>query len=200
MHRIAEMEIHNYRSCKKTKIKLETFTPLVGYNNAGKSNILKCIDALVRGKGQIISNFYDPTKPIEIRALLKGLNDQSLAHLSVPQKSSLEPYIENEALSIRFYQESPGTSKNAVSLGIRAPNKPLDEWSNPNGLPQAITTLFPEPTFINSMEDSAEDVSKFKAGNTIGKLISNLQKEIIKTKGDEINIALSAIIRYWEKT
>ncbi|MFM4839284.1 AAA family ATPase [Aeromonas veronii] len=37
MHRISELEIKNFRSCKNTKIKLEKFTPLVGYNNAGKS-------------------------------------------------------------------------------------------------------------------------------------------------------------------
>ncbi len=193
MHHIAEMEIHNFRSCKKTKVLLENFTPLVGYNNAGKSNILKCIDALVKGKGQAAPNFNDVAKPIEIVALLKGLSDEVLNHLSAQQKASLEPYIEEECLSIRFFQEKPGTAKNSVVLGIKAPSNLAEAWENPNGLPQAITTLFPEPTFINSMEDSAEDVSKFKAGNTIGKLISNLQKEILKTKGDEINTALSAI-------
>lgn len=187
------MEISNFRSCKNTTIKLEPFTPLVGYNNAGKSNILKCIDALARGKAQDISSFHDPEKPIEIIALLQGLDDVSLSHLSDPQRASLEPYIERGSLRIRFYQEKPGTGKNAVELGIRAPSKTHDEWSNPNGLPQAITTLFPEPTFINSMEDSAEDVSKFKAGNTIGKLISILQKEIIKAKGNEITTTLEAI-------
>ena len=56
----------------------------------------------------------------------------------------------------------------------------IEQSGNPNGIPQAISTLFPEPTFINSMEDSAEDVSKFKAGNTIGKLIASLKKEILK--------------------
>ncbi|MGR5335729.1 ATP-dependent nuclease [Vibrio gigantis] len=193
MHSISEIEISNFRSCKKTKIKLETFTPLVGYNNAGKSNILKCLDALVRGKGQTESSFNDSKKPIEIIARLVGLTDKALNHLSAAQKASLEPYIVDGSLDIRFFQEKPGTAKNAVVLGIRSPEKPNDDWSNPNGLPQAVTTLFPEPTFINSMEDSAEDVSKFKAGNTIGKLISNLQKEIIKTKGEEINTALSAI-------
>lgn len=193
MHSISEIEINNFRSCKKTKIKLETFTPLVGYNNAGKSNILKCLDALVRGKGQTESSFNDSKKPIEIIARLVGLTDKALNHLSAAQKASLEPYIIDGSLDIRFFQEKPGTAKNSVVLGIRSPEKPNDDWSNPNGLPQAVTTLFPEPTFINSMEDSAEDVSKFKAGNTIGKLISNLQKEIIKTKGEEINTALSAI-------
>lgn len=193
MHRISELEIKNFRSCKNTKIKLEKFTPLVGYNNAGKSNILKCLDALVRGKGQTDSSFNDTKKPIEIIARLVGLSDKALSHLSEPQKVSLEPYIVDDSLDIRFFQEKPGTAKNAVVLGIRSPLNPNGEWSNPNGLPQAVTTLFPEPTFINSMEDSAEDVSKFKVGNTIGKLISNLQKEILKTKGEEINTALSAI-------
>jgi predicted ATP-dependent endonuclease of OLD family len=195
MHRISELEIKNFRSCKNTKIKLEKFTPLVGYNNAGKSNILKCLDALVRGKGQTDSSFNDTKKPIEIIARLVGLSDKTLSHLSEPQKVSLEPYIVDGSLDIRFFQEKPGTAKNAVVLGIRSPLNPNGEWSNPNGLPQAVTTLFPEPTFINSMEDSAEDVSKFKVGNTIGKLISNLQKEILKTKGEEINTALSAIGR-----
>lgn len=90
-----------------------------------------------------------------------GLDDDTLSHLSPAQKSSLTPYIENNSLDIRFYQEKPGTGRNAATLGIRAPSNLQDEWSNPNGLPQAVTTLFPEPTFINSMEDSAEDQMTF---------------------------------------
>ena len=193
MHHIAEMEIHNFRSCKQASVLLEGFTPLVGYNNAGKSNILKCIDALVTAKGLSADNFFDPDKPIEIVALLKGLEEEALDHLTATQKNSLSPYIENGSLNIRFFQEKPGAGKNSVVLGIRAPSRKNDEWGNPNGIPQAISTLFPEPTFINSMEDSAEDVSKFKVGNTIGKIISALQKEILKSKGTEIDTALSAI-------
>ncbi|WP_180023125.1 MULTISPECIES: ATP-dependent endonuclease [unclassified Acinetobacter] len=193
MHRITEIKINNFRSCKETILKLESFTALVGYNNAGKSNLLKCIDILVRGKAQDESSFYDCSKPIQIIALLDGLNEQSLAHLSETQFKSLEPYLDDEKIRIRFLQERPGAGKNAVVMGVQLPNQNDDEWNNPNGLPQAITTLFPEPTFINSMEDSAEDVSKFKAGNTIGKLIAILQKEIIATKVDVINDALKVI-------
>lgn len=193
MHRISEMEIINFRSCENTKLLFEEFTPLVGYNNAGKSNVLKAIDALVKGKGLTENNFNDLAKPLVIKALLTGVSDEVLNHLSGPQKTSLKPFIENESICIRFYQENPGTAKNAVLLGIKAPSNQNDEWVNPNGIPQAISTLFPEPTFINSMEDAAEDVSKFKVGNTIGKLISNLQKEILKTKGLEISDALSEI-------
>ena len=193
MHKITEVTIRNFKSCRETVLKLESFTALVGYNNAGKSNLLKCIDALVRGKAQDGSSFYDLTKPIEIVALLEGLGNESLAHLSEAQVNSLKPYLEEEKIRIRFFQEKEGTGKNAVVMGVQRPSQNDDNWNNPNGLPQAITTLFPEPTFINSMEDSAEDVSKYKAGNTIGKLIAILQKEIIATKVDVINDALKVI-------
>jgi len=194
MHKIKELHIKNYKSCQETKITLENYTPLVGYNNAGKSNILKCVDTLVRGKGQNESSFFDNTKPIEIIALLEGLSDNSLQHLSQQQITSLEPHIEEGSLYVRFFQEKPGTGKNSVVMGIQKPSElQLGVWINPNGLPQAITTLFPEPTFINSMEDSAEDVSKFKASNTIGKLIAHLQKEIIDSKATEINSALEVV-------
>lgn len=194
MHKIKELHIKNYKSCRDTKITLENYTPLVGYNNAGKSNILKCVDTLVRGKGQNESSFFDKTKPIEIIALLEGLNDNALQHLSQQQINSLEPYIEEGSLYVRFFQEKPGTGKNSVKMDIQKPSElKLGVWINPNGLPQAITTLFPEPTFINSMEDSAEDVSKFKASNTIGKLIAHLQKEIIDSKATEINKALEVV-------
>jgi putative ATP-dependent endonuclease of OLD family len=194
MHKIKQLKIKNYRSCQETTITLENYTPLVGYNNAGKSNILKCIDALVRGKGQNETSFFDNQKPIEIIALLEGLDENSLLHLNKQQITSLEPYIEAGSLSVRFFQETPSTGKNAVVMGIKKPSElGVGDWVNPNGLPQAITTLFPEPTFINSMEDSAEDISKFKASNTIGKLIAHLQKEIITSKAVEINDALEVV-------
>ncbi|NHB58656.1 AAA family ATPase [Acinetobacter sp. 194] len=193
MHRISEIIIKNFKSCIETKLKLEPFTALVGYNNAGKSNILKCIDILVRGKAQEQSSFYNKDEALEIIALVEGLNEISLGHLSDNQRESLVPYIEDNSIRIRFLQKKPGTSRNAVQMDVQKPSAENDNWNNPNGLPQAITTLFPEPTFINSMEDSAEDVFKVKAGNTIGKLILILQKQILETNIDVVNSALAEI-------
>jgi len=119
MHRITEIKISNFKSCRETFLKLESFTALVGYNNAGKSNLLKCIDALVRGKAQDENSFYDPNKPIEIIALLEGVNEESLAHLSEIQFKSLEPYLEEGKIRIRFFQEKAGTGKNAVVMGVQ---------------------------------------------------------------------------------
>lgn len=137
MHKIKELHIKNYKSCRDTKITLENYTPLVGYNNAGKSNILKCVDTLVRGKGQNESSFFDNTKPIEIIALLEGLDNTSLQHLSQQQITSLEPHIEKGSLYVRFFQEKPGTGKNSVVMGIQKPSElKLGVWINPNGLPR----------------------------------------------------------------
>lgn len=44
---ITKLEINNYLSCKKTELELSPFTSLVGYNNAGKSNILSAVKWLL---------------------------------------------------------------------------------------------------------------------------------------------------------
>ncbi|WP_082970717.1 AAA family ATPase [Morganella psychrotolerans] len=50
---IKSLDINNYLSCKNTSFELSPFTPLVGYNNAGKSNILSAIKWLLEKKNII---------------------------------------------------------------------------------------------------------------------------------------------------
>lgn len=47
MHTLAHISISNFRSCKNVALPLGDFTPVVGYNNAGKSNILTAIEWLI---------------------------------------------------------------------------------------------------------------------------------------------------------
>jgi putative ATP-dependent endonuclease of OLD family len=47
MHHLTHITIHNFRSCLLVDVPLAAFTPLVGYNNAGKSNILQAVRWLV---------------------------------------------------------------------------------------------------------------------------------------------------------
>ena len=49
----------------------------------------------MKGKGLTENNFFDPSKPVEIIALLKGLTEETLSHLTAQQKRSLNPYIED---------------------------------------------------------------------------------------------------------
>ena len=39
MHTLAHATIRNFRSCESVTLDLAPYTPFVGYNNAGKSNI-----------------------------------------------------------------------------------------------------------------------------------------------------------------
>jgi predicted ATP-dependent endonuclease of OLD family len=43
LQKIAKISIENFKSIKKAGFELSEFTPLVGYNNAGKTNILQAI-------------------------------------------------------------------------------------------------------------------------------------------------------------
>lgn len=47
-HQLSKVTIKNYKSCRETELKLLSYTPLVGYNNAGKSNALSAIQWLLR--------------------------------------------------------------------------------------------------------------------------------------------------------
>ncbi|TCD46812.1 DUF2813 domain-containing protein [Chlorobium sp. N1] len=43
MHFLSHISISNFRSCQHVSFDLAAFTPFVGYNNAGKSNLLAAI-------------------------------------------------------------------------------------------------------------------------------------------------------------
>lgn len=194
MLKISEIKIENFRSCQSTELILEEFTPLVGYNNAGKSNILKAIEAFVKCKGLAETEFNNPEKPIVITTLISGISQSIIEKLTSKHQKELTPFIENEKIWIRFYQSKPGTGKQSIELSAKS-NLLAEDWTSLGCLIQVVTTLFPEPTFIRSMEDSAEDIAKVKATNTIGKLILILQKEILKTRAEEISSALEIVGR-----
>ncbi|MCP0917370.1 AAA family ATPase [Acinetobacter indicus] len=79
---IKELEILNFRSCKDTQVCLKNFTALIGYNNAGKSNILLAIKFLLEGLSVKSFNYYananNCEEPIEVTALLTNIKDDLL--------------------------------------------------------------------------------------------------------------------------
>src|SRR5690606_3349978 len=69
------------------------------------------------------------------------------------------------------------------------------EWRvNPNGLQEAMHDLFPEPIFVESMDNATDDVSKFKTTSTIGKLLQLLSAQI-ENEQHELVEALETISR-----
>ena len=198
MHGISEIKIQNYKSCHEVDLVLSDFTPLVGYNNGGKSNILESIKWLLKSSVLKDGDFYEPTLPVLISGKIIGVTEEILDNLIPKHKNRIEPYLLDSCLRIRRKQSNPGGTAKNISLEIRNPaiedEQADNAWdTNPTGIDSAIKAIFPEPIEIGAMENATEDVGKSKAGTTIGKLISEIMAPIEQQHGAAINEALEGI-------
>nr|WP_319491647.1 AAA family ATPase [uncultured Desulfobacter sp.] len=198
MHGLSEIKIENYKSCREVDLVLSDFTPLVGYNNGGKSNILESIKWLL--KSSVLSNgdFFDLNQPVVVSGKIIGITEEILGNLIQKHRNRIEPYLQDGCLRIRRKQPSPGGTAKNISLEIRNPEIEDEEadnaWdTNPTGIDVAIKSIFPEPIEIGAMENATEDVGKSKAGTTIGKLIGEIMAPIEQEHGAALNEALQGI-------
>ena len=198
MHGLSEIKIENYKSCREIDLVLSDFTPLVGYNNGGKSNILESIKWLLKSSVLKNGDFYDTAQPIVIAGKIIGITEEILENLIPKHRNRIEPYLIDGCLRIRRKQPNPGGTAKNISLEIRNPiiedEQADNAWDiNPTGIDSAIKAIFPEPIEIGAMENATEDVGKSKAGTTIGKLISEIMAPIEQQHGAAINEALEGI-------
>lgn len=165
--RLSEVVINNFCSCQALPIKLGNFNPIIGYNNSGKSNILRAVSWLLRKSVLQAHVFNDPQLPITVEGRIEDLN---LQLLPPNQQGQLAPYLVDGGLRFRRRQDSPGSS--AAQIRVDVFDAATNSWAvNPVGLDTAIGVLFPEPLYIEAMEDAGEDIGKFGAKNTIGLLL-----------------------------
>ncbi len=170
-HQLSKVIIKNYKSCRETELKLLSYTPLVGYNNAGKSNALSAIQWLLRKSSLKTEDYFDPEMPIEVIGIIDGISTELLNEMPAKQKASIKKYINSEQLQIKRVQEKPNAK--AAEIRISVWNKQNGEWIlNPTGIDNAISALLPEPIRIGAMENAAEDSAKAKTSTTIGKLLA----------------------------
>ncbi len=175
--RLEWIEIKNFRSCKDLKLHLSGFTPLIGYNNVGKSNCLSAIEWLLKKKTLNKSDFFDPKEPIEISGRIAGITEELLNNLADKYKNTIEKYVNSGVLKVLRRQPFPNAKVSDVKIEIWDFEK--EEWIlNPTGIENAISALFPEPIRIGAMEDAVEDVTKHKSSSTIGKLLTKLTEKI----------------------
>lgn len=195
--RLTTVNIEGFRSIKKAVIELDLLTPVVGYNNAGKSNILSSIQWLLKPFALENTDFNSPASSVVVAAKIEGLSAEIVSEMAENHRKSISPYISSEMLRVRRSMAQPGAVSTAV-LQVRDP-KIADESSeeawkpNPSGIDNALKVLFPEPIRINAMEDAAEDASKQSKSSTIGKLIARIVEPIQKQHGKELESALNDI-------
>lgn len=197
MHHLTDIAIRNFRSCQSVDLALSACTPIVGYNNAGKSNIMAAIEWLVAPHVLGQGDFFDPDQSVTVEGVIEGLDEAMLNRLETKHSKKIAPYISQGCLTLRRRQPQPGGSKTAITLEIRDPaanTENSESWKpNPNGIDNAIKALFPDTIFIGAMEDAAEDATKPKAGTTLGKLLSEFTKTLEEAHGAAIQATLDNV-------
>ncbi|NIF83528.1 AAA family ATPase [Comamonas sp. Tr-654] len=190
--KISNLQIINYKSCKDISLRLEKYTPLVGYNNSGKSNIIAAIQWLLRRSALDESYFGDVNSKIEVIAEVTGVDEDALSILPDNQKAQISPFVFDGKLIIKRVQLTPNDRSTDIKIHVYNPAN--DEWRvNPTGIDAAIGKLLPEPIRIGAMEDAAEDAAKAKTTTTIGKLLAELIKPLRTAHEKDINQHLGQI-------
>ncbi len=193
-HHLSKIQIKNYKSCRDITVELTPYTPMVGYNNAGKSNILSALEWLLDDKLLSGTDYYDPTVDITVEGLVKGVTENVIQNLSEEHRTPLRPYISDEQVRIKRTQPAGATRKPEISVEIY--NYQTGQFQkNPRGIWNAIKALFPDPIKIGAMENAAEDASKAKTSSTIGRLLKEISVSLQQQEMARISRHLSAITR-----
>lgn len=195
-HILSEITIRNFKSIRNETFELSAFTPLVGYNNAGKSNMLEAIKWLLRKTALSDTSFNDTAIPVEMEGVISGITEAILDQLPENQRTSIQPFLISDSLSIKRVQPQPNVGVAQIRLLVKDPANigTANEWrANPTGLDQAIQALFPEPIHIGAMENAEEDVSKSKNTTTIGKLLAEIIGPIQTSYSTQVQTALDGI-------
>lgn len=193
-HRLSEVVIKNFRSCIDTKLLLSRYTPLIGYNNAGKSNALSAVHWLIRKSTLTEEDFFNLTAPIEVSGVIEGITQDLLNNMSANHRSAINNYISDQKLKIRRVQDNPNSKVSDIKISVW--DEKNQSWApNPNGIDNALKTLLPDPIRIGAMENAAEDAAKAKTSTTIGKLLAEFLESAKHSYEAELDDHLSEVRR-----
>ncbi len=196
-HYITALKVENFRSCKQLRLSLAPFVPLVGYNNAGKSNILSALEWLFKERLLPSGDYNDVDSPIVVEGEITGISEDVLARLNDEHRDPIREYLDGDSIWIRREQPPAAKKKSDVTLRIYHPAH-AEYRANPRGIWNAIKALFPEPIRVGAMENAAEDAAKAKSSSTIGKLLAELSSAVRKTHATQVDRYLRAISRLME--
>jgi putative ATP-dependent endonuclease of the OLD family len=197
MHALTYLKISNFRSCHSTELRINAFTPIVGYNNAGKSNILTAIEWLFAPSALAAADFNVLADPVIVEGSVTGIENAILEAMPDNHATAIRPYLTDGNIRIRRKIPTPGTATTA-KIEVRDPAIEDEEapgaWrSNPTGLDGAIKAIFPAPIRIHAMENACDDVGKSSKTNTIGRLIAAITEQVKTAHEAEFRVALETI-------
>lgn len=196
LHHISELKVQGFKSISDATFPLSHYTPLVGYNNAGKTNILRAAGWVIKKTSLNADDFHNVSTAVTVEAEISGITAEVLVALDPVHRSRIEPLIVDGKIRIRRTQATPGQAANSIRFEVcRLVDGQLDWSFTPTGIDAAIGGLFPEPIFIGAMENATEDVGKFGSGTTIGKLLKEIMGPVIDRHSPSVAKALLAVGR-----
>lgn len=191
---LESVEITNFRSISSCSLPLSSYTPIIGYNNSGKSNSITAIQWLLRRSLLPKTDFHDAALPIEVVGTITGVTAAQVAAMPAAQQRQIAPYIAAETLKVKRTQPPGATKVGEITLSVWEPTA-LTWNANPTGIDNALSVLLPEPIRIGAMEDAAEDAAKSKTTTTIGKLLAEFIAPVRAAHYTELSGFLQEISR-----
>lgn len=194
---LTNIKITNYRSCRTVELSLDEFNPVVGPNNAGKSNILAAISWFLAPAVLSESDFWDRSVAVSVEGTVTGLGQDILDRLAATHRSRIAPRIKHRSLSFRRTQPLPNARKSGITLEIfdhyAGDDNAGSRVPNPSGIDNALQALFPSPIFIGAMENAADDATKAKNTSTLGKLLAEFSESVESNHGQELQECLETL-------
>ncbi|MER1939892.1 AAA family ATPase [Castellaniella sp. FW104-16D08] len=197
MHKIGFIDIVGLRACQHVSLPIESFTPLVGQNNAGKSTILFALAWVLKPSALAESDFSKIGEPVVVTARIDGITNEILELIPEPKhRAAIAPYCTSGSIWIRVVANEPGTKKVACEVfdfeTYHGNDLPLAWRPYPTGLPQAVSALLPDALCIDAMEDLGEDLGKAKAGSTMKSLLDLIMGPIVEAHA-ELTAAMQTV-------
>ena len=134
-HKLTSLKIENFKSIISEKFELSEYTPLIGYNNAGKTNIVEAIKWAPRKS--CTTDFNNPNNPVVITTKIEGIIRILLEKLNQTHRARIEPFLNEECLTIRRTQLVPNAPSAQIRLEVFNHNagEGAEPWQpNPAGI------------------------------------------------------------------
>lgn len=180
--RLSEITISNLRSIQRQTFPLSNFTALIGYNNAGKTNILMGIRWLLSSFSLDISYFDDPNTAVEVEGVFEGISDAVLNRLGEERATAVKPYLNNGTLRVKKVQRVPGENPDSVEVWVFTPTNHNSanrrDWMRAtDDFLHAFSRMFPESIAIWD----------FEGNQAFTKLLHEIFKPLERKFGGELN-------------
>ena len=180
--RLSEITISNLRSIHRQTFPLNNMTALIGYNNAGKTNILMGIRWLLSPFSLDVSFFDDSNEPVEVEGLFQGISETVLNRLGEEKSKEIVPFLNGDSLRVKKVQRVPGIPPENVELWALVPpqrqNGSRKGWMRVgDDFKHAFKRMFPEPIAIWD----------FEGNKAFTKLLHEIFKPLERRFGGEFN-------------